>query len=68
MPSEASTRDHVSGWATDLGLRLDPSWQVGGAYTRASGDYQQNGLEGDAYGSQVDSYMHRAFVDVIWRY
>lgn len=66
MPSEASTRDHVSGWATDLGLRLrlHPSWQVGGAYTRAS----QNGLEGDAYGSQVDSYMYRAVVDVIWRY
>ena len=23
---------------------------------------------GDAYGSQVDSYMHRAFIDVIWRF
>jgi len=23
---------------------------------------------GDAYGSEADSYMHRAFVDVIWRY
>ena len=23
---------------------------------------------GDAYGNQVDSYMHRAFVDVIWRF
>ena len=23
---------------------------------------------GDAYGSQVDSYMHRAFVDVIWKF
>ena len=23
---------------------------------------------GDAYGKQVDSYMHRAFVDVIWRF
>ncbi len=23
---------------------------------------------GDAYGSGVDSYMHRAFVDVIWRF
>ncbi len=23
---------------------------------------------GDAYGSQVDSYMHRAVVDVIWRF
>ncbi|MCO7513646.1 alginate export family protein [Pseudomonas guariconensis] len=23
---------------------------------------------GDAYGSEADSYMHRAFVDVIWRF
>jgi alginate production protein len=23
---------------------------------------------GDAYGSQADSYMHRAFVDVVWRF
>ena len=23
---------------------------------------------GDAYGSQVDSYMHRAFVDVVWKF
>ncbi|MDZ3995512.1 alginate export family protein [Pseudomonas sp. Teo4] len=23
---------------------------------------------GDAYGQEADSYMHRAFVDVIWRY
>ncbi|WP_248917355.1 alginate export family protein [Pseudomonas entomophila] len=23
---------------------------------------------GDAYGKEADSYMHRAFVDVIWRY
>ena len=23
---------------------------------------------GDAYGKQVDSYMHRAFIDVIWRF
>lgn len=23
---------------------------------------------GDAYGSQTDSYMHRAFVDVVWRF
>ncbi|MCX7078199.1 MAG: alginate export family protein [Pseudomonas sp.] len=37
----------VNGWATDLGirLRLDPNWQVGGAYARASADYEQNGLE-----------------------
>ncbi|MFK3796536.1 alginate export family protein [Pseudomonas sp. NPDC088444] len=38
---------HVNGWATDLGLRfrLDPQWQVGGAYSRASKNYEQNGLE-----------------------
>ncbi|MEB0042915.1 MULTISPECIES: alginate export family protein [unclassified Pseudomonas] len=37
----------VNGWATDLGLRLrlDPNWQVGAAYARASGDYEQNGLQ-----------------------
>ncbi|MNV83644.1 Alginate production protein AlgE precursor [compost metagenome] len=23
---------------------------------------------GDAYGKEADSYMHRAFVDVIWRF
>ena len=23
---------------------------------------------GDAYGKDVDSYMHRAFIDVIWRF
>jgi len=23
---------------------------------------------GDAYGKEVDSYMHRAFIDVIWRF
>ena len=39
--------DDVNGWATDLGLRLrlDPQWQVGAAYARASGEYEQNGLE-----------------------
>jgi alginate production protein len=26
-------------------LRLDPQWQVGAAYARASADYEQNGLE-----------------------
>jgi alginate production protein len=38
---------NVNGWATDLGLRLrlDPQWQVGGAYSRASKNYEQNGLE-----------------------
>ncbi|MHA6494151.1 alginate export family protein [Pseudomonas borbori] len=47
----------VSAWATDLGirLRLDPSWQVGAAYARASGgggsdgdgtdNFRQTGLE-----------------------
>ncbi len=37
----------MNGWATDLGLRLrlDPQWQVGAAYSRASKDYVQNGLE-----------------------
>ncbi|WP_455921932.1 alginate export family protein [Pseudomonas putida] len=41
------TSGHVNGWATDLGLRvhLDPNWQVGGAYSRASRDYEQNGLQ-----------------------
>ena len=39
--------EHVNGWATDLGvrLRLDPEWQVGAAYARASKDYEQNGLQ-----------------------
>ncbi|MCF7533283.1 alginate export family protein [Pseudomonas petrae] len=39
--------ENVNGWATDLGLRfrLDPMWQVGGAYSRASKNYEQNGLE-----------------------
>ena len=43
----AKTIDDVDGWATDLGvrLRLDPNWQVGAAYSRASADYQQTGLE-----------------------
>jgi alginate production protein len=41
------TSGNVDGWATDMGirLRLDPNWQVGAAYARASGDYEQNGLE-----------------------
>jgi alginate production protein len=38
---------NLNGWATDLGLRLrlDPQWQVGAAYSRASKEYEQNGLE-----------------------
>jgi alginate production protein len=37
----------LSGWATDLGMRfrLDPQWQVGGAYSQASKNYEQNGLQ-----------------------
>ncbi|WP_249677410.1 alginate export family protein [Pseudomonas abieticivorans] len=43
----AKDSGNVNGWATDLGLRLrlDPNWQVGGAYSRASRDYEQNGLQ-----------------------
>jgi alginate production protein len=46
-PAQAKTSGNVDGWATDMGLRLrlDPSWQVGGAYARASAEYEQNGLE-----------------------
>lgn len=41
------THDDVTGWATDLGIRvrIAPEWQVGGAYSRASKDYEQNGLQ-----------------------
>lgn len=52
VPSERylagdKTSHNVNGWATDLGMRfrLDPQWQVGAAYSRASKDYVQNGLE-----------------------
>lgn len=43
----AKDKSNVNGWASDLGLRfrLDPMWQVGGAYSRASKNYEQNGLE-----------------------
>jgi alginate production protein len=43
----AKDKRDVNGWATDLGVRfrLDPQWQVGAAYSRASKDYEQNGLE-----------------------
>ncbi|MBD9602429.1 alginate export porin [Pseudomonas sp. 478] len=46
-PAQAKTSGNVDGWATDLGvrLRLDPQWQVGAAYARASAEYEQNGLE-----------------------
>ena len=43
-PAQPKQSGDVSGWATDLGvrLRLDPNWQVGGAYSRASANYQQD--------------------------
>ena len=46
-PAQPKSSGDVDGWATDLGvrLRLDPQWQVGAAYARASSDYEQNGLE-----------------------
>lgn len=41
------TDRNVAGWASDIGLRvrLDPQWQVGGAYSQASKNYEQNGLQ-----------------------
>ena len=44
---DSKDNGNVDGWATDLGirLRLDPQWQVGAAYSRASKNYEQNGLE-----------------------
>lgn len=46
-PIDAKRSGDVDGWATDMGvrLRLDPKWQVGAAYARASSDYEQNGLQ-----------------------
>jgi len=46
-PTLAKRGDNLDGWATDLGvrLRLDPNWQVGAAYARASAEYEQNGLQ-----------------------
>jgi alginate production protein len=46
LASPKSDRD-LSGWGSDLGvrLRLDPQWQVGGAYSQASKNYEQNGLQ-----------------------
>ncbi|WP_226503006.1 alginate export family protein [Pseudomonas sp. MWU16-30317] len=46
LASPKSNRD-LSGWGSDLGirLRLDPQWQVGGAYSQASKNYEQNGLQ-----------------------
>lgn len=53
--SDGHTSGDVNAWATDLGVRfrLDPMWQVGGAYARGSGgggsdgskNYEQNGLQ-----------------------
>jgi alginate production protein len=62
LPARAASHDHVSGWATDLGLRLrlDPAWQVGAAYARASGDYEQTGLESNRSAfTGVNSRVHR---------
>jgi len=61
-PAEAKQGDSINGWATDLGvrLRLDPNWQVGAAYARASGDYEQNGLESNRSNfTGTRSRMHR---------
>ncbi|ERO62146.1 alginate regulatory protein AlgE [Pseudomonas piscis] len=46
-PTQAKRGENLNGWATDLGvrLRLDPNWQVGAAYARASAEYEQNGLQ-----------------------
>ncbi|KAF0863016.1 alginate export family protein [Pseudomonas sp. LD120] len=46
-PTQTKRGDNLDGWATDLGvrLRLDPNWQVGAAYARASAEYEQNGLQ-----------------------
>lgn len=56
------TSDHANGWATDLGLRLrlDPNWQVGAAYARASSDYEQNGLQSNRSNyTGTQSRIHR---------
>jgi alginate production protein len=62
LPARDSAHDTVSGWATDLGLRLrlDPHWQVGAAYARASGDYEQNGLQSNrSTFTGINSRVHR---------
>ncbi|MGY2289422.1 alginate export family protein [Pseudomonas sp. SDO528_S397] len=54
--------DNADGWATDLGvrLRLDPQWQVGAAYSRASAHYEQNGLQSNRSNwTGTQSRVHR---------
>ena len=61
-PSNAKRSEDVSGWATDLGirLRLDPQWQVGAAYARASAEYEQNGLQSNRSNfTGTQSRLHR---------
>ncbi|KAF1029646.1 MAG: Alginate production protein AlgE [Pseudomonas sp.] len=58
----SKSRDNLQGWATDLGvrLRLDPQWQVGAAYSRASADYEQNGLQSNRSNwTGTQSRIHR---------
>jgi alginate production protein len=47
LRSTGKDSSHVDGWATDFGLRMHlvPTLQVGGAYSRASKQYEQNGLQ-----------------------
>ena len=61
-PAQAKNSDDLSGWATDIGvrLRLDPQWQVGAAYARASADYEQNGLQSNRSNwTGTQSRVHR---------
>lgn len=61
-PTSAKRSDDVSGWATDIGvrLRLDPQWQVGAAYSRASAEYEQNGLQSNRSNwTGTQSRVHR---------
>ena len=61
-PTNAKRSDDLSGWATDIGvrLRLDPQWQVGAAYSRASAEYEQNGLQSNRSNwTGTQSRVHR---------
>ena len=61
-PTNAKRSDDVNGWATDIGvrLRLDPQWQVGAAYSRASAEYEQNGLQSNRSNwTGTQSRVHR---------
>jgi alginate production protein len=46
IAADKTNRD-LSGWASDIGIRfrIDPQWQVGAAYSQASKNYEQNGLQ-----------------------